>query len=139
MRRRDWTWALGMSVGLLACGDSKSGEEEEGKPSGATCPTDSKVTYNDDIKPFMAKYCTTCHDSSLSGSARHDAPGDHNFETMAGIVQGAHHIDVAAASGPDATNTTMPPAGYPAPTTPERAKLGEWLACNADVAAEDHD
>jgi uncharacterized membrane protein len=139
MRARQWGWVLGTLISLLACGDSKSSGEEEGTLSGATCPTDSKVTYDEDIKPFMAKYCTTCHDSSLSGNARHDAPDDHNFETMAGIVEEAHHIDTHAASGPDATNTAMPPAGYPAPSKAERAKLGEWLACNSDVGAEDDD
>lgn len=130
--------ALGLSLSLWACGgDSDSSKGPQA--SGAVCSTDSKLTYEDDIKPIADKYCITCHATSVMGDARHDAPADHNFETEAGIIKEAHHVDMEAASGPDATNTSMPPAGYPAPSKAERAKLGEWLACNADVSADDDD
>jgi uncharacterized membrane protein len=95
------------------------------------------LTYANDIAPLMTKYCTKCHATSVKGDARNGAPSDHNFETEAGVVKEAHHIDIEAAASSKVTNTSMPPEGYPAPTVAERKKLGEWLACNADVATDD--
>lgn len=124
----------------MACGDSKesdddaAGDEEAdvGPASGALCPDTDPPTYESFGKEFMESYCTTCHASSVTGSARHDAPTDHNFDKLQGIQSAIDHIDQTAAAGPSATNTLMPPPGYKAPTTDERKKLGQWLACGAD-------
>jgi uncharacterized membrane protein len=77
----------------------------------------------------MRRYCTRCHAASLDSSERQGAPSDHNFDTLEGLrMTEVEHIDEQAAAGPDAENTAMPPSA-PRPTTDERQKLGEWLAC----------
>jgi uncharacterized membrane protein len=134
---RVWALCLWMagSAALYGCGDDedKDAESEEGedlgKATGAVCV--STLTYATDVAPLMTKYCTTCHAKAVTGAARRDAPTDHNFETQAGVLAEATHVDHNAGSGPSATNTLMPPpaAQLPAPTTTERATLASWLAC----------
>ncbi|HVZ36186.1 MAG TPA: hypothetical protein VG963_27350 [Polyangiaceae bacterium] len=130
-------------LGLAACGgddqDDDSDESAEvGPPSGATCPADSMVSYDSDIKAFMMSYCTKCHATNVPAAQRNGAPSDHNFDTELGIINEATHIDEAAAAGPTITNTMMPPKGYPAPSVAERQKLGEYLACHANLSGSDH-
>lgn len=117
--------------------------EHAGEPSGATCPAGSTLTYETFGQSFMEQYCTSCHSSALTGAARHGAPSDHDFDTLAAIHEvGAEHIDLVAAAGPLHVNTAMPPteghAGAPTvshvdheslPSEAERRLLGEWLAC----------
>ncbi len=131
-------------LGAVACGgeDEDSGSEEDadvGPASGAVCPTNSAVTYETDIKPFMASYCTTCHAANVPVAQRNGAPKGHNFETEQGVLDEAAHIDQEAASGPNATNTMMPPTGFPAPSVEERQKLGEYLACHGDLSGHHDD
>lgn len=121
----------------LGCGDDHGDDHDDGHDESgdvgidteATCPDDAGVlTYEDFGKPFMEKYCTRCHSSELEGDARNDAPAGHDFDSLEGILLVAHHIDQMAASGPAATNDTMPPNGEK-PTMAERELLGQWLAC----------
>jgi cytochrome c5 len=121
-------WGL-TAIWFAACGGEE--HEEEGEPSGATCPADSTLTYDTFGQSFMEQYCTGCHSSALSGAARQGAPSDHDFDTLAGIRDvGAEHIDGLAAAGPSHVNTAMPPAAQSAkPSEAERRLLGEWLAC----------
>jgi uncharacterized membrane protein len=120
---------------VYGCGDDGDAHPEEGgdlgKSTGAVCV--STLTYSADIAPLMTHYCTACHAKSVTGAARMGAPDDHNFDTEAGILAEAHHVDLAAGSGPNATNTAMPlpAAKLPVPTTAERATLSSWLACQA--------
>ena len=115
--------ALAFATAMFAaCGD------ERGEPTGSTCPTGSTLTYTSFAAPFMEKYCTRCHSSTRSGKDRHGAPAFHDFDTEAGILAVAEHIDENAAAGPDASNDVMPPSS-PRPTEEERKQLGEWLAC----------
>jgi len=137
MKLRSLIAAAG-AVGLLllgACSSDEDGhpheEEEEGTPTGSTCPTDNAPTYEDFAKGFAESYCTRCHSSEKTGDERQGAPLDHDFDTEAGFLKHADHVDEHAAAGPDAVNTLMPPSN-PKPTEAERRKLGEWLACNAD-------
>lgn len=106
----------------LGCG----GSAETGQPTGASC--DSDLTYTADIEPFMQKYCVRCHAKDVPLEQRHGAPGDHNFDSEQGVLANAAHIAHEAASGPDATNRSMPPDGAK-PSTAERALLGSYLAC----------
>ena len=118
---------------LVLCAACSSPSELFGPPTGATCPTPSTLTYANFGEPFMTSYCIGCHSSTLMGAQRHGAPLLHDFDTQAGILPFIAHIDETTASGPDATNTAMPPDGT-TPTTPtlaERQMLGEWLACGA--------
>jgi hypothetical protein len=108
--------------------------KDVGPQSGAVCPTDhSALTYDAFGMQFMTKYCTGCHSTTLHTAAeRMNAPADHDFDVEAGIRAVARHIDEKAASGPSATNETMPPPAStgPKPTMAERQQLGEWLACD---------
>jgi hypothetical protein len=99
-----------------------------GPPSGATCPSDSTLTYDNFGKDFVGKYCLRCHSDKVTGTARNKAPADHNFDKLSDIALLVPHIDQYAAAGPASTNTKMPPDGAK-PSTDERKQLGEWLAC----------
>lgn len=118
--------ALVLGLGLAAC----EHEEEDGPPSGATCPENSTLTWDTFGKSFMETYCTRCHATSVTGSARQGAPNDHNFESAELVRMQIEHIDETSAAGPSAVNTAMP-IGAPTPTEAERKQLGEWLACGA--------
>jgi hypothetical protein len=109
--------------------DECAPEVEFGPPSGAVCPEGSTLTYESFAKPFMDKYCTSCHRSTLVGEARQGATDYHDFDTENGILAVADHVDWKAAAGPDATNELMPVGNGPVPTKAEREQLGEWLAC----------
>ena len=114
---------------LVACGQGSESLGSSGQATDSTCPEDSNPTYENFASGFMQRYCTRCHAASLRGSARQGAPSDHNFDTLAGLrATDAAHIDENAAAGPGGVNTAMPPSS-PQPTTDERRKLGEWLAC----------
>jgi uncharacterized membrane protein len=99
-------------------------------PSGATCPTDNAVTYDNFGRDFMQTYCLGCH--SKDAINRHGAPGDQNYDTLDDIRLHAADIDAEAAKGPNATNTAMPDMSGPVhtrPTDQERELLGQFLAC----------
>ncbi|HEX5100693.1 MAG TPA: hypothetical protein VFV94_14385, partial [Polyangiaceae bacterium] len=108
MAKRSWaSLALLGLLAAVACSDPA--EEDPGGPTGATCPETSVLTYESFGRAFMSNYCTRCHSSMLSGSARNGAPSDHNFDTLAGIrATPAEHIDEEAAAGPQNVNTSMP-------------------------------
>ncbi len=118
---------------LMGHGGGGCGEDEEeifGPPTQSTCPQGSTVTYDNFGKAFMEQYCTRCHASTLSGSARNGAPKYHDYDTVGGVRSVSDHVDQTTASGPASTNTSMPPSG-PLPSLDERTKLGQWLACGA--------
>ncbi len=108
---------------MLGCG-----EDPEPMPSGATCPPSNTLTYDNFAAPFMARYCTRCHSSTLEGPARKGAPLFHDFDTRTGILNVGNHVDTYTAAGPLAVNELMPPDS-PSPTLAEREQLGAWLAC----------
>lgn len=112
--------------------DNPGGDEqiELGPPTGATCPPGSTLSYESFGRPFVEKYCTGCHASTLVGAARNGATPYHDFDSLEGIRVVAGHVDQMAGSGPDATNTQMPPL-EPRPSLEERQQLSEWLACGA--------
>jgi hypothetical protein len=99
-----------------------------GPLTGATCPDNSTLTYDNFGMKFFSDYCLRCHSEKLTGDARMMAPPDHNFDKLSDIDLLSPHIDEMAGSGPKATNVTMPPSD-PKPTMEERQKLSEWIAC----------
>ena len=116
---------LGFSTCLLALGCNEY--VEPGAPTGATC--DPRLSYADDIQPIMTGYCVPCHASTLPYEDRHGAPADHNFDTEEGVLENAEHIALRAGSGILATNDSMPPKGYAAPSEAQRKTLGRFIAC----------
>lgn len=115
--------ALALALAVAACGGG-------GSPTGSACPTTDPPTYASFGQQFFATYCTSCH--SASSTNRHDAPGNHNYDSEAEIRKHADAIDEEAAAGPDATNTSMPEIGgtvVSKPSQADREKLGQYLAC----------
>lgn len=101
-------------------------------PTGAVCPSDNTLTYENFAKPFMENYCTRCHSSELMGGERHGAPLYHDFDSLEGIIEVHEHVDEQAAAGPLAINRFMPYDGDQ-PTDAERYQLGTWLACEVQA------
>ena len=111
--------------------------------TGTVCPDPDPMTltYDNFGKPFMEKYCTWCHNSTLTRSKRNGAPLYHDFDSLLGVLQTPDHIDQQSGIGPKASNDFMPPDRCPAepggaisvdcekPTDDERRQLAEWIAC----------
>ena len=91
---------------LAACGSS-------GTPTASVCPT-TPVTYAGFGKSFFDTYCTRCHGE---------------YKTEAGVMRDLVGIDLEAAKGPNATNTSMPDGGA-TPSDAAREMLGQFLACS---------
>lgn len=131
-----WAWAAVVGLGLAsaACGgdDADDSNETGTGPTGADCPSDSDLTYDTFGAQFFDDYCTGCHSSENSGAERNGAPVGANWDSVENIREAGDFIDMRAAIGPDASNTSMPPAQAPnKPSDEERRQLGEWLACGA--------
>lgn len=124
---RAWAW-VGAAI-VLGC-SSDTDPSDDGKATGALCPTNSMLTYASFGQAFMQSYCLRCHSESVKGADRKRAPSDHNFDLPLDVRLLADHIDRYAGAGPEATNTIMPPNG-PLPSEAERRQLSEWLACGA--------
>lgn len=120
--------------GLDAGSLGEGGVRERTTVPGATlasCPDGSSVTYGSFAQGFFADYCTRCHASTLSGTARNGAPPDVNLDSRAAITPAiAARVDRVAAAGPTRINVFMP-LGAPAPSDDERDLLGAWIACGA--------
>lgn len=147
-RRLGYLFACGLATltgltTLSACKDDDAADHDHGDDdhdhdgamvgptTGATCPDGSTLTYDNFGKQFMQDYCLTCHSTSVTGDARMGAPDDHNFDSLASVALMKAHIDELAGSGPDATNTMMPPPKLATkkPSMEDRQKLSEWLVC----------
>jgi uncharacterized membrane protein len=113
-------------------GDHHHDEDDAdvGTPTGATCPSEQTLTYENFGRQFLQTYCLRCHSASVQGADRQGAPDDHNFDDIMVIRGMAEHVDLHAGSGPAATNEAMPPSD-PKPTLEERQKLSTWLVCGA--------
>lgn len=89
------------------------------------CPTGgTTLSYANFGKPFLDRYCQSCHGSNASDRA--GAPGEFIFDTQAQTQKHAARIFARSAD----TNDSMPP-GPEDPSLDERKKLAEWLACGA--------
>ena len=92
-----------------------------GTQPAASCPDDgTNLTYANFGQAFMSSYCVSCH-----GRTRVEHGVD--LSTLARVKMWS-----AAVLHEAGTGTSMPPAGEPAPSTAERAKLAEWLACGGN-------
>lgn len=103
-------------VGILAaaCGGNHA--------TGAKCPPNSTLTYDNFGKAFFEANCNRCHSANTKGNSP-------LYDDVTAIRANAKQIDEQAASGPDSTNDAMPQDG--SVSTAEREKLGQWLACGA--------
>jgi hypothetical protein len=132
-------YLFAITLFVAACSDNPT-------PTGAVCPSPDPMTltYDNFGRDFMDRYCTWCHDSSLTHSMRNGAPLYHDFDTLIGVLEVSNHVDEEAGSGPNASNHFMPGARCPStkggaldrdcpqPTEEERKNLAIWLACEKD-------
>ena len=128
MKKIIFVSTFALLVSAAACDDHHG---EKGKVTGATCPTNSTLTYVTFGKTFLDTYCVECHDANKTGAARNGAPEFHDFDTLVGLKQVSDHADEYAGSGPAATNLLMPEENgtRPIPTLAERVQFSEWIAC----------
>lgn len=98
-----------------------------GTPTRAQCPS-TPVTWSGFGQSFFTTYCITCHSTSVVGAARNGAPVGYDYDSAAMVRPHIVEIDQVAASGPGATNTSMPFRGVQ-PSIAERQMLGQLLAC----------
>lgn len=126
-----------LSIDAAACA-SEAGSADAGGDSvvpitglstGATCPDDNALSYENFGRAFFEQYCLRCHSVSIGGSERLAPPG-RDFDELMMIRSDALYIDQFAAAGPKGEHVSMPPNGE-TPTLEERTELGEWLACGA--------
>ncbi|HET6343853.1 MAG TPA: c-type cytochrome [Myxococcota bacterium] len=108
-----------MCLALVALCSASVGCGEEGGPTGATCPTDSTLTYTNFGQTLLSNVCLECHNGRRKP----------NLSTQAAVQANIAAIDRMAAAGPNAVNTAMPDDGPI--SNSDRRKLGEWLACGA--------
>jgi uncharacterized membrane protein len=87
------------------------------------CPPASILTYQDFGQPLFRDWCTGCHSADLGAGSRQGAPVGIDFDTLAGIRT---HLDDIWSHAAD-QNALMPPVG--SPSTDDRTRLGDWLAC----------
>lgn len=113
-------FAASSVVALLLLGGCGSSATVSSCPTGGT-----QLTYQNFGKGFMEQYCTRCHSTALTGSARQKAPTDVNVDTVEGVRASAGEIEHETVS-----RGSMPPNGT-MPTSTERQQLSEWLACGA--------
>jgi hypothetical protein len=102
---------LAVMGALGGCGDAA--------PMGCP-PNGTTLTYSNFGAPFMAKHCTSCHGNTK--------PAAGVFLTSPGAIR-QHQFSVDESAG---AGSTMPPSN--GPTSAERARLTEWLACGAPEA-----
>jgi hypothetical protein len=124
---------VGVFLGVLACSEADPAEPRRlpSSSTGATCPSTSTITYEGWALPFFESYCLRCHSVTRTAQDdRHGATLGANWDDLNSVRDFADEIDAFAAAGPKGVNAEMPPSG-PFPTTDERRKLGEWLACGA--------
>jgi uncharacterized membrane protein len=113
-----WLWFL------LACheagGDSAPTSQLASTDSCAGAPV---VTWDNFGAGFLNESCDSCHASTVTGAARHDAPEDVQFDTKEEVWSWAADI-LRMATGKD---PLMPPEG--GPSDDDRVRLFWWLGC----------
>jgi hypothetical protein len=103
--------------------------------AGSPNPSPTQETdYGKQVKPFLARYCLECHNST-------SAKSDLNLETPQGIRHGGKRGPVLVPSKPDESRLVllaegkikpaMPPKKAKQPNPKEVAVLREWVAAGA--------
>ena len=115
-------FAACLVVGVIACGSDADGGDGGG--AGQTPADECADAPSFDEVTAFAQVCTNCHDSSLTGDARHFAPLGYDFDTYATTSSHAEEIRDAVEQG------YMPPTGYSLSET-QKAQVLLWVECGA--------
>jgi cytochrome c5 len=85
-----------------------------------TCPA-TMPSWQNDVKPLVATYCTQCHDAGGDGQSLFDAT------TYENVFKGRGTMET------ELLECGMPPAGTtaPAPDSTQRQTMVWWLVCGA--------
>jgi uncharacterized membrane protein len=102
--------------GFMGCGSDDDDHDDPDVSCTGTIPTYAEVDAFDK--------CTTCHSSSLTGTARNSAPAGANFDTEAGAE--AHDDEIAH----EVAEGAMPPPGSNITlTAAEKDEILKWAVC----------
>lgn len=104
---------------LPAC--ESEGDEEGGEGPNVDCAT-ATVPKFADMSAAWGK-CTTCHSSTLTGTARNAAPEGIDFDKFETARTWA---DTAMS---EVYEGAMPIAGYPELTDAEKTQIYNWASC----------
>jgi len=113
---------LGLLFLVAACGGGKDNQVPVPGPAGECIDTWESWTSG-----FLRTWCTACHSAQLGTGARYGAPAGIDFDTYADAVLLSGAIESAAGPGDGESAPRMPPVG--GPTSEERARLVDWIAC----------
>jgi len=121
--RRNLSGLFGLLACACACACGDDSGTIEGGPPEVDCPSDSDVPRFDEVDAF-SDVCTHCHDSSLSGSQRHNAPSKINFDEYESAKTYAERAATEVYWG------NMPPSGSGYTLTIEQIDgLLDWAMC----------
>lgn len=106
-------------ISNVACGGAGETIDQHPCPQGGTT-----LTYDNFGKAFLDGWCQSCHGSNSDN--RNGAPGSYTFDTRDQAFKWRARIFARAADD----NSSMP-LGPHGPSSEDRKKLGDWLACGA--------
>ncbi len=113
-----------VSLSLCACNDEAVHNGTDAVPD-ATPIDCQELTYDNFGQAFIEDYCLECHQSSLTGLDRKDAPDSINFDDYDLVF--TLSVTIKAIAG---TRPIMPPSFAMAlPSLDERMKLVQWVDC----------
>jgi len=124
--RRNLLGLLGLlaCTGSWACGDDAG--TIEGGPPEVDCPSDESDVPTFEEVDAIWDVCTQCHDSSLSGDERRNAPKNLNFDDYDIAEANAERMATEVYWG------NMPPSGSKLMlTNDEIDELFTWAMCGA--------
>ena len=109
---------------LFACHDGGGDSAPTLEPASTdSCAGAPIVTWDNFGAGFLNENCDSCHSSTVTGAARHEAPEKVRFDTKDEVWSWAIEI-LARATGDD---PAMPPEG--GPSDDDRTRLYWWLGC----------
>jgi uncharacterized membrane protein len=106
-----------------ACGAENSDIATGSSSTAAADCSGTVPTYTDLAEGVLAK-CASCHSSTLSGTARHNAPANVNYDTFSGAAAAAE-IGMQEVS----RGEMPPPASGISVTDAEKEWFYTWASC----------
>jgi uncharacterized membrane protein len=122
MRKQTWNFFAGLTIGMAGL---VVGCKSEPPLPKVDCATVSPVPTYGQVTIF--EVCNQCHSTTKTGSQRHDADGDINYNTFADAKKDAE------GAAREVNGGDMPPSNpgieLRAITADEKTALYEWALC----------